>query len=101
MKRKKTDKMKNKMINPSQIINGDISFIGFIIRDLREQKQISRKHLSETTGISYSYLCDVESGIRSNITMKTLLNIAAALDVSMSEFFSEYDKINFSNNKEE
>ena len=58
--------------------------IGNNIRLLRIQKGLNQKQLAERSGISPSYLCDLEKG-RFDGSIRVLQCIAAALDVNVSE----------------
>lgn len=58
--------------------------IGNNIRLLRIQKGLNQKQLAERSGISASYLCDLEKG-RFAGSIRVLQSIAAALDVCVSE----------------
>lgn len=60
-----------------------MTFLGEKIRILRKQYRLTLKQLAQKSNISSSYLCDIEKG-RSNPSLETLENIAAALKVSPS-----------------
>jgi transcriptional regulator with XRE-family HTH domain len=62
------------------------SKIGIRIKELRESKKISQKDLAYTADIDRSYIASVESGQR-NISIVNIERIAAALNVSLKEFF--------------
>jgi transcriptional regulator with XRE-family HTH domain len=57
--------------------------LGTRIRNLRKTKRLSLRTLSEKSGISAGFLCDVELGKRS-MTIDTLKKIAKALEVTPS-----------------
>lgn len=52
------------------------------LKDLREAKNLSRAELAKLSGIRYQKIRDIEVGIikPENITLKTALKLAAALD---------------------
>lgn len=52
------------------------------LKDLREAKNLSRAKLSKVSGIRYQKIRDIEVGIikPENITLKTTLKLAQALD---------------------
>ena len=52
------------------------------LKDLREAKNLSRAELAKLSGIRYQKIRDIEVGIikPENITLKTTLKLAAALD---------------------
>lgn len=66
--------------------------IGETIKKLRKAKGISQMELAERIGITYQQLQKYEKG-KSKITIERLIDIAKALDVPVSVFFSElYEK---------
>lgn len=52
------------------------------LKDLREAKNLSRAELAKLSGIRYQKIRDIEVGIikPENITLKTTLKLAQALD---------------------
>jgi len=64
--------------NPSSVL----MVIGMKIRKLREQKNISQQDLAAACNFEKSNMCRIESG-RTNLTIKTLLKIASALEVDL------------------
>ncbi|MCC6896906.1 MAG: helix-turn-helix domain-containing protein [Anaerolineae bacterium] len=52
------------------------------LRELRTGRDLTLKNLAETTGLSVSYLSDIERG-RTNPSLKTVEALADALDVSV------------------
>jgi transcriptional regulator with XRE-family HTH domain len=62
--------------------------LGRRIRELRKQKGLTQEDMEEF-GIPYKYYQRIESpGSRpANLTLKTLLKIARALDVELSDLF--------------
>jgi transcriptional regulator with XRE-family HTH domain len=61
--------------------------IGTRIRQLRNQKNFSLRALAQATGLSHSFICDVEHG-RCNPSIETLQVLARALGVKPEFFFS-------------
>ncbi|ADL08661.1 helix-turn-helix domain-containing protein [Thermosediminibacter oceani] len=59
------------------------------ISKLRKQKGLTLKELSEMTGLSVSFLSQVENGY-SSLAITSLKKIADALNVPITEFFSSY-----------
>lgn len=57
------------------------------IRDIREEKGISLKGLSERTKISYNYLLSLENGKNNNPTLNVLTRIAKVLEVEIGFFY--------------
>ena len=64
----------------------------FVIKSLREKKNISQYKLSQMTNISRTYLRNLENNKKCNPTMSVLQLIANALDVNIKDlFYSELD----------
>lgn len=61
--------------------------LGCKIKYFRNRKKITQAQLSEIVGVEEYYISDIETGKR-NITLKTLYNIASALDVKPVKLFS-------------
>ena len=55
--------------------------LGLRVRSLRQARKWTQAELADYAGLSPSYLAEVERGGR-NPSMETILNLAAALDVS-------------------
>ncbi|WP_417207290.1 helix-turn-helix transcriptional regulator [Antarctobacter sp.] len=64
--------------------------VGGRVRQVREQRGISRRVLSETSGVSPRYLAQLESGA-GNISIGLLYRVAAALDFRMDWLLGEED----------
>ncbi|KQU13096.1 DNA-binding protein [Bacillus sp. Leaf13] len=62
--------------------------IGKKLKLLRKERKLTLKSLAEQTGVSISFLSQVERG-KSSVTLESLKKIADTLDVSPSFFFSE------------
>ena len=60
--------------------------IGQRIRQIREQKKMTQKDLSDLSDLDRSYIASVENGQR-NISIVNLEKIAIALDVTLYELF--------------
>lgn len=64
----------------------------YVIKNLREQKNISLRELSDRCGLSFAYLSNVENNKRDNCSTKSLEKIAIALDVNIKDlFYTELD----------
>ena len=59
----------------------------FVVKNIRENKKISLNKLSEETRISKSYLHELESNKKFNISLDKLYKISTALDVNIKELF--------------
>ncbi len=65
--------------------------IGKKIKDTRKAKGMTLKQLGEISGFSISFLSQLERG-QTSITINSLKNIAAALDVELVNFFHITEK---------
>ena len=54
------------------------------IKDIRKEKEISLKELSEKTKISYNYLLSLENGKKNNPSLNILTKIAKTLEVEIT-----------------
>lgn len=64
----------------------------FIIKNVRESKNITLYRLMKLTGLSYSYLSELENNKVFNPSLKTMYTIANALNVKIDDlFYSELD----------
>lgn len=64
------------------------------LRDLRNQKLLTLKDLSEKTGLSVSFLSQVERGT-SSLAITSLKKIADALEVPINHFFESFTNKNY------
>lgn len=62
--------------------------IGLKIKELRTQKKLTLKDLSEQTSLSTGFLSQLERGL-TNISIDWLAKIAKVLDVELLEFFDD------------
>jgi transcriptional regulator with XRE-family HTH domain len=70
------------------------------IRELRLEKKFTLKDLSERTGLSISFLSQVERAA-SSIAITSLKKIADAVDVPITSFFEDYSNNNYKVKAEE
>jgi transcriptional regulator with XRE-family HTH domain len=59
---------------------------GFAVKARREALGLTQEDFAEKVGIHRTYLSDVERGTR-NISLLNIERVAAALDLSLSDFF--------------
>lgn len=59
------------------------------IKKFRKKLKLSQEELSRRAGITYSTLIKLESGANKNPTVKTLQQIAKALNVSLDQLMEE------------
>ena len=55
------------------------------IKKLRKQRGLSQEELAKKAGVTYSTLIKLESGVNKNPTIKTIQQIASALEVTLDE----------------
>lgn len=67
---------------------GSIDEIHLQVKNIRKNKGITLKQLSEDSGLSLSYLSNYENG-KVNITLKSLKKIAEALEVYVIDLINE------------
>lgn len=65
--------------------------IGKILKQLRKERKLTLKNLAELTGVSISFLSQVERG-KSSVTLESLKKIADALKVNPTIFFSDHSQ---------
>lgn len=64
----------------------------FVIKSIRENKNITIYRLSKLTGINRPYLTQLENNKKFNPSLKTMYKIANALEVKIDDlFYSELD----------
>lgn len=71
----------------------------FVIRNVRKKKNLSLYRLMKITGLSYSYLSELENNKVFNPTLATMYKIANALEVKIDDLF--YSELDIGNLKEE
>jgi len=59
------------------------------LKRYRNEKGLSQEQLAQKSGITYSTLAKLESGVNKNPTVKTLQQIARALEVTLDELLKE------------
>ena len=67
--------------------------IGFRIKQLREEKNISQEQLANLLDISQSKISKIENGRLKKIEMKLVLKFCKSIDVSLDEFFENKDTV--------
>lgn len=71
----------------------------FVIRNVRKKKNLSLYRLMKITGLSYSYLSELENNKVFNPTLATMYKIANALEVKIDDLF--YSELDIDNLKQE
>lgn len=64
--------------------------VGITLKSLRKERKLTLKDLAAETGVSISFLSQVERG-KSSVTLESLKKIADALGVNPSVFFAKDD----------
>lgn len=59
----------------------------FVIKNIRERKNLTIYKLSKMTGINRSYLTQLENNKKFNPSLKTMYSIARALEVKVDDLF--------------
>ena len=65
--------------------------LGQTVREIRILRNLTQQELSDRCGFNRTFIVAVEKG-RQNISMMTLLALAAALDVLPAEMFRSFTK---------
>jgi transcriptional regulator with XRE-family HTH domain len=65
--------------------------LGGRIKELRQRLKASQEELAHRAGLHWSYLSDLERG-QQTPTLDVLNRLVRALDVTLAEFFSPFDK---------
>lgn len=71
----------------------------FVIKNIRLKKGLTIYKLSKITGINRSYLTQLENNKKFNPSLKTIYNIATALNVKVDDLF--YSELDIENLKQE
>ena len=67
--------------------------IGFKIKKLREEKNLSQEQLANLLDISQSKISKIENGRLKKIEMKLVLKFCKSIDVSLDEFFENKETV--------
>jgi transcriptional regulator with XRE-family HTH domain len=70
----------------------ETKILGSVIKQIREEKQISQEVLSGLANMNRSYLSKIELGLR-NPTISVLYKIADALNVNASDILRDVESI--------
>lgn len=74
-------------------IKGDINmFCSYVIKDVRKKLGVSLIQLSLKSGISMTYLRELETNKKTNPSITSLCKIAEALEINVKDlFYTSYD----------
>ena len=67
--------------------------IGFKIKKLREEKNLSQEQLANLLEISQSKLSKIENGRLKKIEMKLVLKFCKIIDINLDDFFENSDAV--------
>lgn len=65
---------------------------GKVIKRIRVSQGLTQEELGKRCGIHRGYISDTECGSR-NVSFITMIKLSEGLNVSLSEIFSEYEKL--------
>jgi len=65
--------------------------LGNNLKSYRTQLRLTQKELAQLSGVNRSHLAGIESGIL-NPSIKTIAKLAAALNITTADLFSEQAK---------
>lgn len=74
---------------------------GTLLREKREQNNISLRQLSELVSLGYSYLCDIENGKKPAPNDKSVLLLSKVLDLNYDEQIEFFESAAFSKSKDD
>ena len=66
--------------------------IGQNIKEFRKKKGWSQQKLAEKTSLSFNTITRLEQGIGNSPTLKTLLKLSEALEISLDELVGRFTK---------
>ncbi|MBC1287329.1 helix-turn-helix transcriptional regulator [Listeria booriae] len=81
-------------MTPNDVKDEIIKKLGATLQVARTKKKYSIAALSNITGISISYISQLENGVRQNASILIYLELAYSLDLKPSELFSSLDDMN-------
>ena len=61
--------------------------MGYKLKEVRKAKKMTQEELAEKSGISRGTIVAIENGSARTTTIKTLLQLAKALDVTIDQIF--------------
>ncbi|MEA5058589.1 MAG: helix-turn-helix transcriptional regulator [Candidatus Pelethousia sp.] len=61
--------------------------MGYKVKEAREAKGITQQELAERSGVSRTIIAGLESGAIGNTTIATLVGLAKALGVNVTDIF--------------
>lgn len=71
----------------------EAAMFGERLRELREKREFSLRSLADLAGMSYTYISDLERGLRVP-SLTTIIRLAVALDCKVTNLVGMFDKKN-------
>jgi transcriptional regulator with XRE-family HTH domain len=71
----------------------EAAIFGERLRSLREKQELSLRSLADVAGMSYTYISDMERGLRVP-SLTTIIRLAVALDCKVTDLVGMFDKKN-------
>lgn len=62
---------------------------GFIIREVREKKNMKKTELAKLVNVSSTYIAQLEKGVKTNPSIDILVKIAKSLDIDITSLVDE------------
>lgn len=78
--------------------NTNSFMLGEFIKELRKEKGYTLREVAEKTGISNTYISNLENGVKDSPSMETLFKLSRALDVNYTQLLEKSGYINEKDN---
>jgi DNA-binding XRE family transcriptional regulator len=75
-----------------EIVRPMLSALSAVLKMAREEQGLSQMEVARRSGLHRTYVCEVERGTR-NPSLQSVIQIAAALDVTVSELIQRAETI--------
>jgi len=70
----------------------EAAIFGERLRELRERRELSLRSLADVAGMSYSYISDMERGLRVP-SLTSIIRLAVALECKVTDLVRGFDRI--------
>lgn len=67
-------------------------FLGKKVRQIRKEQNLSLRDLEKLTGLTYSFIANIERGIVKDPRISTVIKLAKGLGISIDELVGECKK---------
>ena len=61
--------------------------MGYKVKEIREEKRMTQEELAKASGVSRTTIVAIESGEAKNVLASTLIKLAEAMGVTVSDIF--------------